>query len=162
MFLNHMLGEPMKRFILLSLFVATSLLSSIKDIDLNIENLTPAQLKKVEELSEISKKIGAKQALINEWTEQIVYVLGMDNLDPKETEAQVNDFVKKFEATFKNKQAMQEILGKKLSVAEEHTLDVLKIFAVRLYFERLLMAQLVKQYKKSLLELSDLSAKTNK
>lgn len=147
----------MKKMILFFLLLTTTITKSTLDIDLHIKNLNDAHLKKLQELSEISKQIAEKQALLKYWVQQGVELIGSPREFSPELRESFNDFILKFEKAFCEKKNVKEILADGFSSPDNYEFNFVKVLMVRYYFETLLIANLIERYEKCLQEFIEIS-----
>src|SRR3990172_325191 len=101
----------MKKMILFFLLLTTTITKPTLDIDLHIKNLNDAHLKKLQELSEISKQISERQALLKYWVQQGVELIGSPREFSPELREYFNNFILKFEKDFCEKKNVKGILA---------------------------------------------------
>ena len=140
-----------------SFLVTATVTNCVLDIDLHINNLNDAQLKKVQELSEISKQIAEKHALLESWNQQIASLFNSDEEASSISEESLANFIQEFEKAFCEKKDVNGVLSAKFSAStEDYKFNFLKTFLIRRYFERLLVANLIQRYEKCLQELTEI------
>jgi len=145
---------------ILSFFLVTSVITSHAiDLNLGIQNLSEAQFKKAQELSELSKQIGEKNALIEVWSHQVSIILGADEDDkvPSISEEEFTCFVQNLESAFRQKKDLNGFLTEGFSAGtKNYRASFIKVFMVRIYFERLLVGKLIERYEKCFQEFSEI------
>ncbi len=143
----------MKKFILFSLLImVTSVNCGVPAIDQFKQTLNDAQIKKIEELSEISAQISAKHLNIQEWGKQLgdLFASSEKNVDLEES---LNDFGKKLVKALREKKDVTGFFTEGWSRMDNYQFNLAKLFTARLYFEMALMEKLVERYEKCLQEL---------
>ena len=154
----------MKKIIFFSLLLTNVITSHAVELDLNLrmQNLSDAHLKKAQELSELSRQIAEKNALIENWSEQVANILGADE---DEKDSSISDevltrFVQKLESTFCQKRDLNGTLTEGFSAAtKDYRTSFVKVFIVRIYFERLLVGKIIERYEKCLQEFNEIENK---
>lgn len=152
----------MKKLLLFSFLVTSAVTSYGLDLDLRIQNLNDAQLKKAQELSELSKQIGEKNALIEVWSQQLANILGADEDDkvPSISEEEFTCFLQNLESAFCQKKDLSGFLTEGFSAGtKNYRASFIKVFMVRIYFERLLVGKLIERYEKCLQEFNEIDDK---
>jgi len=139
----------MQKLFLFSFLVTTAVVhGEFLDIDLHKQN---AQLKKVQELSEISAKIDEKQARFDVWKNQFRGLFDTEEKF-KALEKPCNAFFQKFQKSFCEKKDVRGLLTEAFSDESDYELSFVKVLFVRMYFEMMLIKNLVEHYEKCLQE----------
>lgn len=149
----------MKKFMLFFLLLTSVITSHAIDLNLGIQNLSDVQLKKAQELSELSKQIGEKNALIEVWSQQVASILGADEEDKVASisEEEFTGFVQKLESAFRQKEDLSGVFTEGFSAGtKNYRASFIKVFMVRIYFERLLVGKLIERYEKCLQEFNEI------
>ncbi len=136
--------------------MTTVTICEVQDIDLHLQKLNDVQLKKVQELSEVSAQIAQKHAFIEVLVKQITTIFGSQEKFLA-IEEPLNDFMRKFEIAFCEKKDVRGVASEGFSDAKNYEFNFIKVAVVRYYFEVLLVANLVERYEKCLQELVEIN-----
>ena len=143
----------MKKLLLFSFLAINTITHCVLDVNLHIQKLNEAQLKKVQELSDISVQIAQKQALIEAWSQQLERLFCAGKETCALSEESIANFVQKFEKALCEKKDARGVLVEGFSAdTESYEAAFVKVYLVRRYFERLLVKNLFERYEKCLQE----------
>lgn len=149
----------MNKVILFSLLVTSTVINCKFDVDLHVKNLSEIQLKKVQELSVLSKQIAEKQAFIESFNLKVYDTIGsIETLNP-ELEEYFSNFIQKFENAFNEKKDVKNILTGSFDEAGNSEFNYIKLLIVMYHFERLLLKNLVGRYEKCLQDFIEIDNK---
>ena len=148
-----------KGILLSALLVPVSTMYCFQDVDLQLQNLNNAQIKKLQELSNISVKIAAKQDLIESWRLQIEPILeSLEKAERQVLEDSLGDFLQEMDRAFCESKDIKGLLTKDFSIGDntKYAFNFIKVSVIRICLERALMANLVSHYERCLQELIEM------